>query len=43
MLDKRFNFKDVESELLQLWDLKNTFKFKSEDKKQTILYYDAST
>ena len=28
MLNKRFNFKDVESELLQSWDLKGTFEFK---------------
>ena len=28
MLNKRFNFKDVESELLQSWDSKGTFKFK---------------
>ena len=28
MLNKRFNFKDVESELLQSWDSKGTFEFK---------------
>ena len=30
MLDKRFNFKDVESELLKSWDSADTFKFKKE-------------
>ena len=28
MLNKRFNFKDVESELLQSWDSKGIFEFK---------------
>ena len=34
MLDKRFNFKDVESELLRLWDSADTFKFKKEKENQ---------
>jgi len=34
MLNKRFNFKDVESELLQSWDSRGTFKFKSEEDSQ---------
>ena len=34
MLDKRFNFKDVESELLKSWDSKGTFEFKIQKKNQ---------
>jgi valyl-tRNA synthetase len=34
MLDKRFNFKDVESELLRSWDSADTFKFKKEKENQ---------
>ena len=34
MLNKRFNFKDVESELLQSWDSNDTFKFKNKKNNQ---------
>ena len=34
MLNKRFNFKDVESELLQSWGAKDTFKFKNKKDNQ---------
>ena len=36
MLDKRFNFKDVESELLKSWDSRSNFKFKSEEDSEPI-------
>ncbi len=34
MLDKRFNFKNVESELLKSWDSNGTFEFKFQKKNQ---------
>ena len=34
MLNKRFDFKDVESELLQSWDSKDTFKFENKKDNQ---------
>ena len=37
MLDKRFNFKDIESELLQSWDSKGTFEFKIQKDNQPFV------
>ena len=43
MLEKRFNFSEIEEKCLDHWSENQIFSFDNDEKKKTILYYDAAT